>query len=108
MNYRCLGRPRNDSIIAPIGFAQRTEMTDLSNVVRVAISGVLPKLFRPVRTVMTWVTGTHSLSTISGIPRIRTLSWAFSGTGAVTGTEVTCPASSQGACFPTATGYIPR
>jgi len=54
-------------------------MTDSSSVVRVAISEALPTEFRPVRTVMTWVTGTHSLSTISGIPRIRTLSLAFSG-----------------------------
>jgi hypothetical protein len=35
-------RPGNDSIIAPIGFAQRTQMTDWSNVVRPAMSKVLP------------------------------------------------------------------
>ncbi len=36
------GRLRNDSIIAPIGFAYRTHMTGWSNVARVAVSDVLP------------------------------------------------------------------
>ncbi len=35
-------RPRNDSIIASIACAHRTQMTDWGNVVRGVISAVLP------------------------------------------------------------------
>ncbi len=42
-------RPRNDSIIAPIGFAHRTQMTGWSNVVRAAISAVLPTFRRALK-----------------------------------------------------------
>ncbi len=42
------GRPRDDSIIAPVGFAHRTQMTDWSNITRAAISGVLPRSERHV------------------------------------------------------------
>jgi hypothetical protein len=41
--------PRNDSIVASVGFAHRTQMTGWSNVVRAVISKVLPTFQHPLR-----------------------------------------------------------
>jgi hypothetical protein len=50
----CTGLPRNDSIIAPIGFAERTQMTGWGYVVTAVTSEIFPTLPTAVDAYRQW------------------------------------------------------